>query len=241
MATYTDTFTEGSNIDLATHTPDSGGAWTMSEQTNTTSVINVQAADDTASPTVNTNGSAGVPPRIIYTVDWTPDNANYDVSFTIDAVSAGDDGAGVVARWADSSNYYVAMLDGSDAAILAKVVGGTRTVIDGPEAVTAAATDVWKFELRGTTLKFYQNGVERCSASDGALTAKGVVGIGFGALGTTETDDINTSWDITDFILEDAAAGEEIMADKWLPHVRFVRGPRFKAVASGMTPPQKVN
>lgn len=34
---------------------------------------------------------------------------------------------------------------------------------------------------------------------------------------------------------------ESITVDKWMPLERVIRGPRFRAVASGLTPPQKVN
>lgn len=202
-ATYADTFTEGAGAPaLPSHTPDSGGSWTESEDTCTTTV-NADAATDRAIP-----GGSVASCRIIETVSWTPASADYDVSLTLKALpGTADDPVAIMARMENASppTYYYALLLTHNAGRvdIVKLSGGSRTSLANA-AITIAANDVWKFELRGSTLTGYQNGVSRVTTSDSTITTADKVGIGFGAVGPTTTDDVANTWNVDDFTLIDA-------------------------------------
>ncbi len=206
MATYTDTFTEGSNTVLTSHTPDSGGTWTgLLDTTAGASVPTVFSATGVLSPSANSNSN-----RVASTVSWTPATADYDVTMVADGVSAGDDAFWIIARCTDASNFYAAVFyGGATTCYIIEVVAGVVADLTSG-AATIANGDSLKFELIGTALKVYQNAVQILSVTDASLASAGKVGIGFGNI-RTALDDVNTSVDITSFVLTDIVGGSSVV------------------------------
>lgn len=199
--TFTDNFTEAATVDLILHVASpTSGTWSEVEDTATTLTLNNHTSDYvTPSGLSNSN-------RIIYTVSWTPGDANYSAAYTlvVGIPTTNDDPAAIIARYADTSNYYALLLTttATNTVKLIKVSGGTRTELASAD-VTIALSDVWQFELKSSTLKGYQNSTERVCAVDGTITAAGVIGIGAGNIGPTTTDDITTAWRWDDLTMVD--------------------------------------
>jgi hypothetical protein len=109
------------------------------------------------------------------------------------------------ARYANSSNWYGAFIKSgvaTDVGICERVGGAAISCLSGASA-SPVATDVYKFELRGTALKLYENGVQVVSVTDSSLSATGSPGLGFGNCTDTSTDDINTGNRVDDFTVVD--------------------------------------
>ena len=239
MATtvFSDAFTEAGNIDLASHTPNVGGGWALGVDTSGGSGIIVLASVDEAR-SLNTIGNQ----RVIYLATPSPalTGADYDQSFTVTALSTADRPMFVVARWADSSNFYAAGIrpGSSPNVVIAKMVSGTNTAIASDDVGTISIGDVFKFEMRGTTLKLYQDAVEILSVTDSDLSAAGSFGIGFGnALGNA-LDDIGSNNRLDDYlVVDETVAGGFDPADShsWGQQspVRVVR--RGRMLPSGVT------
>lgn len=70
--------------------------------------------------------------------------------------------------------------------------------------------DKLKFELRGSTLKLYQDTgagfSEVLSVADTDITAAGESGMFWGNVTDTSTNDVNTGWDVDDFGSDEFAA-----------------------------------
>lgn len=210
MATRGDTFVEAANVDLDAHTPtgaNAGTGWTEEEQTGSP-VMRVLAANDYVSSSATV---ADV--RNLYTLQPDPVTADIDVQFEMTEVTFGADVRALylVARFVDAANYYGALTYRANAAADKKIfkrIGGTPTELASGDAGLAVG-DVIKFELRGTTLKLYVDGVEILSVTDSALTAAGKAGVGSGN-GFVSTDDIGPFGFKAFQYVEVAAAGGSI-------------------------------
>ncbi|MBI4358245.1 MAG: hypothetical protein HY584_03005, partial [Candidatus Omnitrophica bacterium] len=103
---------------------------------------------------------------------------DYDLimdTFYTDAMAA----RGLVARYQDSANYYMAKVGRDGDARIFKVAGGVQTQLgptyDGPW-FTASTWHQLKFSVQGSNLNFYVDGVLRVSVQDSTFTS-GKVGI----------------------------------------------------------------
>lgn len=199
---FRDTFIGTAGVDLVAHVPDTVGlSWVAEEETDAAAIQEIDASGRIDSTAVSADN------RHIYTCRPNPTaTVGYDVTGTVSAVQA----SGVtnpwclVARLTDTSNYYGAHVYGGDAAATMRLYKKVAGVVTQLATVTqaAAANDVFKLEVRANSQKLYQNGVERLSASDGALTDVGRAGFGLGNL-FVATDDIQTSWDTTEFRVDE--------------------------------------
>lgn len=165
-----DTFTEASNVTLASHTPEMGSAWVAAASTMTVGggTGYVAGTSSTSSALYYNNASPTSPDYTIEAVVQRPstDTATFRAQ-------------GVLARFVNTSNYYQAYYDDNVGALkLQKVVGGTATTLGSSTATFNANTDyTLSFALSGTSLKVYWDGVEKISVTDGSLTAAGKIGI----------------------------------------------------------------
>lgn len=210
-----DQFTETLNTALVLHvpqpTPTVGGSWTELEKTGTPAGQVLASSDRARADGAGNNVS------LIDVVNPAPTLADYDVEVTVGAkpASGTTHAAGVVARAADASNYYGLVLYHSAAAqhfrLFKKVAASvTSLAADTTNAVTAG--DVFKLELRGTAIKVYQNGTERMSVTDSALSAAGKAGLCWGSV-YDAGDDISTAWEFDNFTVTtvETAAGHPAM------------------------------
>jgi hypothetical protein len=201
---FEDQFDEAGGADVAwtSHTPNTGTVGAEFDDTFTT-FVEVESTTDDLRPDASVDSN-----RLAHAA--TPSVAlgsgDYDVEFTLNAVSSGDDAVYMFARAVDNSNYYAAVVraqsaNGQDLVIMKKVAGVVST-LGTPYDGTMSIADVIKFELRGTTLKIYQGASERVSATDSAFSSAGLVGVGWGNV-FISTDDPATVQRIDNFTITD--------------------------------------
>jgi hypothetical protein len=198
MAIFQDTFTTGSNVDLASHTPDVGTSWTKLWGSNALEGLNAVAATGRAT------GTLGASQGAIYTANATYPSADYSVEATYIAALTGDDTAYLLARCTDQENFYaVYLMAGTGNTRIYKKVAGTFTALgsgfNGP-----AANDVIKLEVIGSNIKVYYNGVQQQAVTDSDLTATGKAGLAIGGAAEliNPTDDIGTT-ELDSFVVTD--------------------------------------
>lgn len=202
-----DKFTEASTVFLTDHTPtDVGTGWTEIERTGTSRAQIFGPTDTIFAP-------AEVDDRSLYTAQGTYTSADYDVEIQLAEFNplGSENPFILLARVADSSNYYAALVyknAGTDLYI-GKKVATTWATLNSADT-DLALTEVMKFELRGTALKVYLDNVEKVATTDGDLTAAGEAGLGWGNV-RVSTDNIDNDWDndnflVTEFAIDDSSA-----------------------------------
>ncbi len=204
-----DTFTEASNIDLASHTPSpTGTAWAELEDTAGTLTIDILASTDTVKASANDADD-----RILYDCTPAATAADADVEATLTAIPGSGQARSffLFGREADASNLLgVLTFIGASAAdkkLFEKVSGTPAELASGDNGTTAG--DKLKLEVRGTTAKLFHDtggGFSEILSATTAVIAAGKGGLGFGNI-LTSTDDINVNWRIDDFKLTEFASG----------------------------------
>jgi len=199
---FADNFTDTDAVRLEDHTPDTGTSWTR---------LWGSAAGLQWIITSNRAGSeTDVNDGVIYTADATPPSADYDVIFTV--VGLGASVARpmyIFVRVQDVDNLYgVKLAIGTSVCQLYKKVSGTWTAL-GTAFDEPANGSVCKLEIIGGALKFYDDGVEVASATDGDITVAGKAGIGSGggAELVDTTDDAHAANIIDTLTANDLAGG----------------------------------
>jgi hypothetical protein len=206
-ATLVDQFTQASTVNLEAHTatPDAG-TWT--KQVGASSML-AQSNDILAPP-------ASDSVLIVYTIDWTPAAASYDVSLKwvqeSTAATPADDVFAMIARYTDTSNYYYAAFkrdDESPDTYIGKFVAGVRTDLVSGDCGQVNG-DTLKFSITDGVKKIQVNGVD-CSGlttSDNALTSTGLVGVACGKVTAAGTNDdcSGNTMALDDFTLVDTSA-----------------------------------
>jgi hypothetical protein len=190
-----DGFTEGSDLTLSSHTPDTTGTgWTRIQGTPS---YTINAAGDYIAASADDNND-----QIVYTAQPSPTEADVDVYFDVLQEGAGaQKQVGVTARYAAATNVYGLSINNSAVADMAiqKRVGGT------PSNVTSSDTDnVWtgqtiRFQLRGTTLKGFFGATEELSTTDSSHTAAGAFGLHSGDY-FLSGGDVDQSWQLDNFL-----------------------------------------
>ncbi len=198
-----DTFTEGSDTAITSHTPDIGTGWTEVFDNSNSGVdaVIIAATDEVqAGSQVNNKGQ-------MYTAQPNPTFVDQIVSITIKDghTQAGSKGVGVFARRTDNSNYYVAQIlpngESADTITLYKRVGGTWTSLGSYDATLAAGTII-KLEVTDATKKVYVDGTQRISSTDNALTSVGTWGLVFGSEAGSVSSHLRPQWHLDDFKAE---------------------------------------
>ena len=178
MAQVLDTFTVGANELLSARTPDTGTGYTSVYSGGTPNLQAVATTDACSATTSDT------PAGKAYSAQPDPTVVEYDLAVTVGAFSvSAARGQGLFARRADNDNVYgLQMGENGDTFSNKKIfkrVGGVNTEL-AAEDTAWAANDVVTFEIRDATKKIYQNGTERASTTDNALTAAGTWGLAAG-------------------------------------------------------------
>lgn len=183
---FLDTFTVSSNVDVTSRSPDTGTGWT-SLWNSSSRFLQCQNSDDT----LRANGNAGGA-GFIYTADATYPSANYEVQFKLIQTFSSVGPIYVLARIQDQENMYaVRLVPGTGTCQLYKKVSGTWSTL-GSLFDAPAANSICKLSVNGTSIKFYDDGVEIASATDSSISAAGKAGVGLGggAEFVNSTDDI---------------------------------------------------
>lgn len=198
----------GVDTTLASHTPDTGTSWTLLFQDAAGPTFTCIATSDQCHSTTVANSGA------IYTADATYPSADYDIVFTLVALSTTTSRKFyALVRVQDVENMYaVQMSNAVGVCRLYKKVSGTWTAL-GSAFDCPAVGSVCKLEIIGTTLQFYDDGVSVQSVTVSDISAAGKSGIATGG-GTelvTSTDDANSITAIDTLTVTDlGAAGAPI-------------------------------
>src|SRR5262245_9251734 len=194
-----DTFVEASaDTALTSHTPTGSDPGTPCSQIKAASgsTPNVFFTPDTVGWSANATDDSG-----IYVMAPDPSGAEYDVQVSLPTLSTtGSTAIGLVARCTASNNYYAGITLRSADALdkkIGKNVSGTLTTLNEVDS-NLTAGDTLVFQIRNATKKLFQNGTERCTTTDNAITSAGKCGIGIGAL-VVSTHDVNSVWRLDDF------------------------------------------
>jgi len=87
---------------------------------------------------------------------------------------------------ASNNNYYAAWVQSDLTSLhLSRMDGGAETILQTISGLTIADNDLFKLQIAGTTLKVFQNGVQRGTDQADATYASGSAGI-FGYSGNGE-------------------------------------------------------
>ncbi|GAF85333.1 unnamed protein product, partial [marine sediment metagenome] len=177
-----DTFTESSDTDLTSHTPDIGTGWTKVYD-NTTDQTDAQI---TAVTDIVVATTSELSKGQTYTAQPAPSSVDQDISVTIKALEpdSGTIACGIFGRMADTENYYAVRILPNDHATsnsveLWKFQNNAATSLGSYDATLAVGT-VIKLEIWDAHKKVYIDGVERISSTNNDLTAAGTWGIFWG-------------------------------------------------------------
>ncbi len=166
-----DSFTEAADTPLASHTPETGGAWAAygSPYSATASVITSEgrlAGTSSASTALYTNALA-------------PPSADYVIEAVVRFTSYTGRRVGLVARYSASGteNGYLVLFDGNYW-VLRKIVAGVAVDLASYLGNSSLNTDYGlRFELFASTLTVSIDGVPRLVSRDDTITAAGRVGL----------------------------------------------------------------
>jgi hypothetical protein len=195
-----DTFTEAGSTALASHTPDTGGAWVALVNGGT---VAVAAGGGYVTWSAVTGGGQWD----FYAVD----SGQSDVRLSSIWTNTGtNQRLGMCFRGSNSSNYWrfeTRVGASADGSILTKVVGGVSTAVtvvdaDGnsvsaitgndasgdPNYFVTSATETLQIVCNGSSIKVYFHGKLKMSATDSALATNTKHGIGTRSLGPRCTD-----------------------------------------------------
>lgn len=190
-----DTFTEGSNTNLQSHTPDTGSGYTF-----------LSGATQQIKASLDALGSD--PTRSLYKNDTAIGSADYDAYITIKHGGSAYIPTMVCVRINGASNdrYCGGLVDngGNPASGIIKVVSGVETSLGVGDTFGPAIDDIYRLNVTGSSLTLYRNGVSKVTATDSAVTAIGNAGMDFkGSNSGTDSIDIQ----IDNFQVVGTAAG----------------------------------
>ena len=195
-----DTFADTDGTLLESHSPTGGsGTWTeIYESAGGAGSPGLRVKGNRVLPTVTSGGptSATIACKL-------SGSSNSDCAAEVDAYLYSVVGGGVQvavacrvtgASYAARTEYRLALLD-DGSLVLAKIVSGTYTQLATYSAsVSAGNSYTLRVEAIGTAIKGYLNGVERCSATDSAVTSGGGLELQIGNPTATTYSSAGTGW-----------------------------------------------
>ncbi len=202
-----DSFTETSNTDITSHTPDTGTSWTEVYDSYTTSEAYILATTDVlkGAASVASVGQA-------FTAQPSATGTDQDVTFTIKnkPTVTGTRPTGAFARYTDNNNFYHVQIlqneSSTNSVSLIKMVSGTATTLQSSDE-TIAVNDVVKLEIRDATKKVYINDIEILSDTDNSITSGTGWGLYIGNFNGAGggTFHMRAEWELDDFTAEEPA------------------------------------
>lgn len=214
-----DTFTEGSDLTLASHTPSpTGTSWTKIA-TGASQTMNITAASDDVKSSLS-----GANTKLAYSSQPDPSSVGadeYDVTVILKTIDVGTDRfVGLFGRLTSSADYYAAgcydAANNPDMRI-GKNVGGTRTSIATGDLAPVNG-DEFTFKLRtSTSRQTWRNNTqaEEITADDTEITDQGACGMCMGDM-IFVSDDLDSGHRYDDYKWEDIAAGGVIASKRML-------------------------
>ena len=201
---FVDAFSEASDPSLGSHIPDIGDSWTIVTYDSYAGDIIIVSSTSKASPTLDATGEG-----IAAIAEVTYPSADYKVEANAQSIAnLFGETFGLIARYVDSSNYYVAFVAtaaGTDIGIFKMVAGVPTDLIsaDLDNNFNTAAHDV-RLEVSGsstTTLTLFIDNVQQLTITDSSspYTAAGKGGIAFGTAVDQINDVVDKDWGISRF------------------------------------------
>ena len=184
-----DTFTGTAGTLLTAHTGELAASWTRQSGT----------ADEAISDTGRVYRASGSGGYTLNTASLTPVNADYTVEADVVLKSTlSGDMIGLVGRLTSANTYYLARWEQFDGSWnLAMYYGGYLYYLDyvTGQTLTVGQSYHLKFEMIGSSIKLYVDGVLKASATDSSITASGKAGLmdGDRESGGTNTGKSNTT------------------------------------------------
>lgn len=167
-----DTFTEGSNTSLPSHTPEVGGTWSVGSGTFT-----VYEATD----------SVGADGR-----EFAWNDASFSSADAYTAITGRTGGTGATQQFGGcgrstafgrnnaSANRYWFYIDGDGGVFLQKEVAGSSSQLGSSSTIASFSTTtdyLCRLEMNGDAITLDVDGVEKVSATDTAITVSGFAGL----------------------------------------------------------------
>lgn len=180
---FQDSFTEGSDTSIASHTPDVGTSWTLLIQSNS-GTLKVKAASDSIQ-----GETAGNSTGAFYTADLTTGypTANYDVSITQGNGDTADDTNMLGARIQDANNMYAYRYNEGAGQLYKRTTGTWETL--GTATAGIADGSVIILRVNGNQISVLDDGVVIRTVTDSTHASAGKGGFGMGQI-IVANDDI---------------------------------------------------
>ena len=202
MPELLDTFTASNGTDLTAHSADTGPAW--SEHPNTSN----NAAEIQSNKLVSQNSSAS-----IYYSAFDPATANYGVQVDATYQSANGHTFFLGCRLSTSANNQYRAYYSSGSWRLQALWNNAANASElgtWAQTLTSGQTYTVKIVCSGSTIKLFIDGVERVSATDSNVTAKGRPGLSVNGATSSST----TGWQLDNYQTI-GAANELTSGDAW--------------------------
>lgn len=171
-----DSFTPTASQSLSARVPNIGGTW-----------VRTLAGNDFTVATAGYVQQTGTAPTLYYNTA-APPSPDYTVNVGMWANGTGPQ-MGLVVRYDTATgNHYRLRTFGNTATsgVLEKVIGGTATTIATfPGRTASSTTDYWSLTVKGSNFIIGRNGNVHATATDGDITAAGVVGLYAGGSSST--------------------------------------------------------
>ena len=201
---FKDLFTEGSDTELSAHTPDTGTGWTkiigivngVSDLGSDSDMTVFASSDDLGADTPGLNDGA------LYTADVTYPSADYSVQVTSVTVDTNDDVNVLGLRIQDADNMYVLYYSEDIFEMWKKTTAGGWAQIGTDQGSQVVDGDIVRFEIIGTALKAFVDGVQIMSETDSSHSSAGKAGWGMGDVGITAGDD-SSAQTVDNFIVNE--------------------------------------
>jgi hypothetical protein len=183
-----DTFTGAAGTPLPSHTPDSGGSWTLNSGTTGSAVLTNVNSVRSSSNAVS-----------VYYHSASPPGADYDVTASVVPHAYSTQLAGVAGRIsATASTWYVLRYNGTlDQWELQKCVGGSVSTLATSTSLPLTQTRTSMLRLRGSTISGIVDGTIVASVTDGSITAANQSGLWFQGSSTDSNGIYLDSWSAT--------------------------------------------
>lgn len=206
---FQDSFNSATTSNLASHTPNVGTSWAEAVDTLGTLQVNVQGSSNYIQPSASSTNN-----RLIYLATPNPaiSGTSYDVSWKVTLYGGANEAHGAIFGYTDTSNYcgvktYVGTMNPD--VVLFKRVAGVNTTLASANIGAATGSTV-KVQVRGSSLTVLVNDVSVASATDSFCDDALGVGVGFGALNGTATDQVSVASRMDDFTVVDQGASSGV-------------------------------
>jgi hypothetical protein len=194
---FYDTFTEASNTLLNAHVPDLGSSWNLTFSNSATATVTVRGGLGQMGPTISVGDRGSY-----YLTNTTSSFNDYQITTTIQAFDSADDVVWVLFRWQDDNNYYAIRWSSTIGQVLKKVAG-VWTSLGNAIALSTGTNTTLMVRVFGSNIIIFQNGRWSGTFVDADITSGGYFGIGFGNIGYISGDDVDSTWQINEFKVEE--------------------------------------